>query len=77
MRLNNYYIDNRGRKTDGGLEGDKAFEQYRAFRVNDVAVALNGNGVPEDLVGSGHHRQDHFRIDRSGIKTIDLNTPMR
>jgi hypothetical protein len=59
MKLHNYYITVGSRKIVAGLEDDEAYIQYRAWRENSVAVFLNKNRVPEDLVGSGHHNIDH------------------
>jgi hypothetical protein len=61
MRLHNYCIDTVGRKTCAGLEDDEAFIQYRAWRNDATAVSLNQHRVPEDLLGSGHHRRDWIR----------------
>jgi hypothetical protein len=80
LRLHNFYIDACGKTTEGGLEDDEAFVQWRAFVSNNVAVSIDRNGVPADLVGAGHHRRDQgdfARRSRQGPTIPDRTTPMR
>jgi hypothetical protein len=77
MKLHNFYVSESGRKIVAGLEDDEAFIQYRAWRENSVAVSLNKNRVPEDLVGSGHHNRDHPAGKHIRKVAIGGATPMR
>ena len=78
MRLHNWYIDNVGRATPAGFEDDETFVQYRAWKENSVAVQLNKYRVPEELLGSGHHRKDQARrVGKHRARDVDMHTPMR
>ena len=64
MRLHNFYVNECGRKTVGGLEEDEAMFKYRAWRADNIAVHLNINRVPEDLTGGGNHRNNQVRTSQ-------------
>lgn len=77
MRLHNWYIDNTGRCTPAGFEDDETFIQYRAWKEHSVAVSLNKDRVPEELLGSGHHRRDQAKPGLHRACDVNMQTPMR
>jgi hypothetical protein len=80
MRLHNFYIDNVGRNTEAPLMEDEVAVQFTAWTRggHQQAVSLNSNRVPEELLGSGHHRNDQVRSGKHSAKeAADTTTPMR
>ena len=59
-----------------GLEEDEAMVLYRAWRADNIAVSLNINWVPEDLIGGGHHRNDQVRTRQECCHSRNHCNPM-
>ena len=58
MKLHNFCIDYDSKRTAGSYRRDEASIRRMARKEKGTAVSLDGNGVPIELSGSGHHFRD-------------------